>query len=111
MKLFVAVIEEEEDLDEILEAFKEIGIQGVTILDSMGTGHLLTEDVSIFGRLTKFTESNKKSNKTLFTVVKDERTMEKVVTIIEEIVGDLDHRHSAFFFTLSLNQVKGLTTL
>lgn len=109
MELLVMVIEEDEDLDKILEEFKKIGIQGLTILDSMGTGHLLTEDISIFGRLTKITEGNRKNNKTIFTIIKDERTMKKVVSTVEEIVGNIDHRHTGLIFTIPLNKVKGLT--
>lgn len=108
MKLLVMVIEENEHLDKILEEFKEIGIQGITILDSVGTGHLLTEDISIFGRLTKIAEGHTKDNKTLFTIIKDERTMNKVGSIVEEIVGNIDHRHTGLIFTIPLDKVKGL---
>ncbi|SJZ58579.1 P-II family nitrogen regulator [Selenihalanaerobacter shriftii] len=111
MELLVMVIEKNDDLDKILEKFQEIGIQGVTILDSMGTGHLLTEDISIFGRLMQFAEGNKKYNKTVFTIIKDERTMNKVVSTVEEVVGDIDHPHTALVFTIPLGMVKGLTNV
>lgn len=111
MELLVSVVEDNDELDEILEKFKEIGIHGVTILDSMGTGHLLTEDISIFGRLIQVAEGNKKHNKTLFTIIEEEDTLHQAITVIEDTVGDINQSHTALLFTIPVNFVKGLTEI
>ncbi|MBM7624434.1 hypothetical protein [Sporohalobacter salinus] len=111
MELLVAVVEDNDELDQILEGFKELGIHGVTILDSMGTGHLLTEDISIFGRLIQVAEGNKKHNKTLFTIIEDESILHQAINVVEDIVGDITQPHTALLFTIPVNFVKGLTEI
>jgi len=109
MELLVMVIENNDDLDRILEGFKEIGLHGITVLDSMGTGHLLTEDISIFGRVMRMAEGNKKYNKTAFTIIMEDETLEKAIAVVENVVGDLSKPHTALVFTLPLSRLKGLT--
>ena len=48
MKLIIFVLNQEERLEEILEAFLELGINGATILDSIGMGRILAHDIPIF---------------------------------------------------------------
>lgn len=108
MQLLVVVIDQEEKLDDVFEAFKEIGIQGVTVFDSMGSGHLNTEDLTIFGRLAHLTGGNKKQNKTIMSVVENPDILEKAVRVVQEIVGDYNQPHTAFLFTIPLGTVKGL---
>jgi hypothetical protein len=48
IKLLVFVLNREQCLDSILEAFVKPGITGATILDSEGMGHYLAYEVPIF---------------------------------------------------------------
>ena len=48
MQLLIAVINQEELLDEILAGFLELGITGATVLRSEGMGRLLAHDIPIF---------------------------------------------------------------
>ena len=48
MQLLIAVINDEERLDDILSGFLELGITGATIIDSEGMGHVLSHDIPIF---------------------------------------------------------------
>lgn len=108
MQLLAMVIDKEKDLDEIFEAFVEIGIKGVTVLDSYGSGHLFTENLSIFGKLSKIADGRKKHNKTIFSIVKDPATLEKAIEVVKNIVGDINKPHTAVIFTVPLGIVKGL---
>ena len=47
MKLVVFVLNKEEFLEDVLEAFIEAGITGATILDSEGMGRFLTYEVPL----------------------------------------------------------------
>ena len=42
MNIFFLVLNEVEYLDEILDAFVDVGVKGATILDSQGMGSALT---------------------------------------------------------------------
>lgn len=109
MQLLVMVVDKDEDLDEIFEAFINIGIKGVTVLDSMGSGHLFNEDLSIFGKLSKLGDGRKKHNKTIFSIVEDPAKLEEAMDVVERIVGDLNEPHTAVMFTIPLGIVQGLT--
>ncbi len=109
MQLLVMVIDKERDLDDIFEAFIDIGIKGVTVLDSMGSGHLYNEDLSIFGKLSRLGDGRKKHNKTIFSIVEDPAKLEEAIDLVEQIVGDLEQPHSAVMFTVPLGIVQGLT--
>lgn len=108
MQLLVMVIDKEEDLDDIFEAFIDIGIEGVTVLDSWGSGHLYNEDVSIFGKLSRVGDGRKKHNKTIFSIVEDPAKLELAMETVEKIVGDITRPHTAIMFTIPLGIVRGL---
>ena len=44
MKLLILILNKVEKLEEILEGFIDIGISGATIIDSIGMGHVLSEE-------------------------------------------------------------------
>ncbi len=109
MQLLVMVVDREKDLDEIFEAFVDIGIKGVTVVDSYGSGHLFNENLSIFGKLSKIADGRKKHNKTIFSIVEDPQTLERAIEVGEQIVGDVNDPHTAVIFTIPLGIVRGLT--
>ena len=106
MKLLVLVLNKEELLDDILEAFVEVGITGATILDSVGMGHKLAYEIPIFAGLRKSIKTSDYS-KTIFSVVQDDETLEEAVKIIGEII-DFNETGTGLLFTVPLLMVKGL---
>ena len=61
MKLLVFVLNNEEYLEEVLEAYVEAGITGSTILDSEGMGRFLTYEVPLFAGFKDFMKGNRPS--------------------------------------------------
>lgn len=108
MQLLVMVVDKEKDLDEIFEAFIDIGIEGVTVIDSWGSGHLYNEDISIFGKLSRLGDGRKKNNKTIFSIIEDPEKLEQAMAVVEDIVGDITQPHTAIMFTIPLGIVRGL---
>ncbi|MBN2372955.1 hypothetical protein JXL19_04110 [bacterium] len=106
MKLLVLVLNKEEFLDEILEAFVEVGITGATILDSVGMGRKLAYDIPIFAGLRKSIKTTDYS-KTIFSVVNDDETLEAAINLVEELI-DLKEPGSCFLFVVPILMVKGL---
>jgi len=106
MKLLVLVLNKEEFLDDILEAFVEAGITGATILDSVGMGHKLAYEIPIFAGLRKSIKTSD-YNKTIFSVVQDDDILEEAIKIISEIIN-FDDPGTCLLFVLPLLTVKGL---
>lgn len=108
MKLLVFVLNKEEFLEDVLEAFVEAGIPGATILDSEGMGRFLAYEVPLFADFREFMKGNKPYNKTIFSVVEDEEKIKKVEKLIEEICGSLSDPGTGILFTIPVDYVKGL---
>jgi nitrogen regulatory protein PII len=110
MKLLVFVLNREELLEEVLEAFAEAGVPGATVVDSEGMGRLLTFEVPLFADFQKFMKGNKPYNKTVFSVLDDEAKVKKLEALIENVCGDLSNPGTGILFTLPVDYAKGLRT-
>ncbi len=112
MELIVAIIENSEDVSPILDRFYEEGIPGATVIDSRGMGHMIADHTSIFSRFSDLTggEGASKHNNVLLTLVDDEEKIEKAISIIDEIVGDLDKPDTGLVFTIPVDRVAGFNT-
>ncbi|MGA1864392.1 MAG: P-II family nitrogen regulator [bacterium] len=106
MKLLVIVLNKEEYLNDILEAFVEVGITGATIVDSVGMGHKLAYEIPIFAGLRKSIKTSD-YNKTIFSVVQDDEILEEAIKLIDEII-DCNEQGSCLLFVVPLLMVKGL---
>ncbi|HKJ47195.1 MAG TPA: P-II family nitrogen regulator [Balneolales bacterium] len=108
MKLLVYILNNPELLDETLEVFVEMGVRGATVIDSVGMGHILTQDVPIFAGLQLLLPNSKPGNKTILTLV-DDKQVDIIVKEIERISGsDIDDPGTGIIFVLPVEQVYGL---
>lgn len=108
MHLLVAVINQEEKLDEILSGFLELGITGATIIGSEGMGRVLSHDIPIFAGLQTLIARSRPQNQTIFSVIKDEEKAEGAIALLQEICGDLDDPATGIVFTIPVDRVIGL---
>ncbi|MBN1834770.1 MAG: P-II family nitrogen regulator [Spirochaetales bacterium] len=108
MKLVVFVLNREELLDQVLEAFVEAQVPGATVLDTEGMGRLLTYEVPLFAGFKEYMKGNKPYNKTIFSVVDREEQVQKLEDLLERVCGDLSQPGSGILFTLPVDYAKGL---
>ncbi|MDC7240663.1 MAG: hypothetical protein PQJ50_09915 [Spirochaetales bacterium] len=108
MKLLVFVLNNEEFLEEALEAYVEAGVTGATILDSEGMGRFLAYEVPLFAGFKEFMKGNKPYNKTILSVIRDESTLERLKGIIDPLIGGLDNPGTGIMFTVPVDWVAGL---
>ncbi len=107
MKLLILILNKVEKLEEVLEGFLEIGITGATVVDSIGMGHILSEDVPIFLGLRFMFAGAKPHNKTILSTIKDEKE-EPAIQILEKILGNLNEPGTGIVFTVPVDRVEGL---
>lgn len=107
MKLLVLILNKVEKLEEVLEGFLEEGVTGATVIDSVGMGHIMSEEVPIFAGLRFMFAGAKPHNKMIFSVVKEEK-VEPVIRLLKKILGNLDQPGTGIIFTLDLDCVEGL---
>jgi len=108
MKLLVFVLNDEELLEEVMEAYVEAGITGSTILDSEGMGRFLSYEVPLFSKFKDFMKGNKPYNKTIFSVINSDDVIKKAKELVDEIVGGLENRGAGIMFSVPVDWAVGL---
>ncbi len=93
--LLLLVLHNPEKLDELLNAWEEAGVQGVTIFPSTGLGRLrqfstLRDDLPLMPSINNLLRHEETTNRTLITIVDDEALIERLIETTETIIGKLD---------------------
>ncbi len=104
-KLMMITLYVEQHLYEILELLVEFGIEGASIVDSVGMGRYIS-NVPLFAEFIGFMNENKNASQTIFTLV-PERHVASLVDRIQEVTGDLDKREGAMVLVLDVDFYKG----
>lgn len=107
MQLLIAVINQEERMEEILSGFLEIGITGATLINTEGMGRLLASEVPIFAGLQALAGRTRPRNQTLFSVLDDDK-VDAALALLQEVCGDFDRPATGIVVTLPVNRVLGL---
>jgi nitrogen regulatory protein P-II 1 len=108
MKLFVYVLNRQEKIDDILAGFVEIGLTGATIIDSVGMGRILAQEVPVFAGFQSLLSGSRPYNKTILSVVEDDEKVKRALALIEDVCGGFGEPGAGIAFTLTLDQVYGL---
>lgn len=112
MNVLFIVLNETEYLDDILDAFVEIGVRGATIFDSQGMGSALNNNGKgnepFFGVIRNLLDNSRPYNKTIFTVIEDEEVLGRAVKAVKEIVGDIYKPGVGMMFTLPVGNIYGM---
>lgn len=107
MQLLIAVVNDPEKVDDILAGYLEIGITGATVINSEGMGRILTHDIPIFAGLQTLISRSKPQNRTLFSVVEDEK-VEQAFRLLKQVCGDLESPATGIAFSIPVNKTVGL---
>jgi nitrogen regulatory protein P-II 1 len=101
--LVVLIADNPSDCPLILDAWEEIGVTGVTILDSTGLGRVrragLRDDLPLMPSLRELFQSDEVRHRTLLSVVEEQA---------QNVIGDLDGPHTGFLFVVPVLQAYGL---
>jgi len=107
MKLLVLVLNKEEYTEKLLERFVELGVPGATVIESVGMGRVLSQEIPIFAGFADMMAGARPSNKTIFTLVPDD-AVEDIREGIEGVIGDLDQPGTGVFCTRPVDYYKGV---
>ncbi len=106
VKLGVIFLNKTEYLEDILAAFVEAGISGATVLDSVGMGRYLSQNVPIFTGLFDMFPGSSPTNKTILAVTEEEN-IEKILRILDDVCEGLDDPGKGLFISLSIDNIMG----
>lgn len=106
------VLHDPELMEEVLSAWEQAGVGGVTILHSSGLGRtrqaMLRDDLPIFPTLESLELHSEEFSRTLFSVVSDQSVIDRLVTATQQIVGDFSLPETGVLVVLPVTQAYGL---
>jgi hypothetical protein len=107
--LLMVILHDLTYIPELLDAWKEIGVPGVTILNSVGGFHAseIMRRRGLGSFLNMFEEA-RSDQRTLFSLIDDTDLLEQAISEADRIVKGFDSPQSGILFTMPISQVLGL---
>ena len=110
--LVVMIVNNPDDCPKILAAWEQIGVPGITILESVGLGHLkhsgFWDDIPLMPSIHDLFKKEEVRHRTLFSVVDERDVVDQMIAAVQEITGNLDDPHTGFLFVLSVLETHGM---
>ena len=109
--LLIFVLNNLEQYPDILDAWEEAGAPGITILESTGVGRIrsvVRDDLPLMPSLRDLLAGQEMHHRTIFTVIKDDETLNKVIDATEQVIGDFNRHHTGLLFVVPVSRVLGL---
>lgn len=111
MNLVVFVLDCAEQCHDLLGAWEEAGALGITMVESTGLRRIkaaMRDDLPLMPSLRDLLAGEETHHRTLFTVVPDEATVDRILAATERVVGDLSRPNSGFLFVVPVSRALGL---
>jgi hypothetical protein len=110
MFLLIMVLDDSTRLNEVLTAWRDAGVRGITILESTGLNRVLPRHTPqpMFAGFGQVFGGGRVGHHTLFAIIDTLGLAEAAVTATEVIIGDLAGPHTGIVFALPVAQVWGL---
>jgi len=104
------VLDDQELLTAVLDAWQKAGVTGATVLESTGMHRIQACRVRLHARFdfARIAEECQERHNTLFAIVSDMGMVEKCLAATESVTGDLSEPDSGIFTAWPLALVKGL---
>lgn len=110
--LLVVVLNKTEKLNKILERFIEVDVRGATIIDSIGMGRTLEPEITTFSTLLEVFNVGRGTypeNKTIFTVIKEEKTLKDAQRVVNEELNNFKEAGTGIMFVVPVIDFIGLS--
>lgn len=106
MKLALIFLNKIEYLEDILAAFLEVGVSGATVTDSVGMGHIISENIPIFAGLRDAFAGSSPSHKLIYVLVEPE-IVERIADLLADICEEVEDAKPYFMATFEVDQLFG----
>ncbi len=110
MYMLMMVLDDSEHLNDVLKAWVDAGVKGVTILESTGVNRVLPRPVAgpMFAGFSQIFGSGRVGHNTIFAVIKGMETVEAAVAATESVVGALTKPHTGIIFAVPIAKMWGI---
>lgn len=110
MQLFVLIIKQVYQMNDLIRELAKSGVKGGTVLEGTGMAETLMnmEDLPLFGMLKRaLVEEGNGTSKVMLFVLKDDQ-VKTTSEIIKKIIGDLNMPNTGIMFSIPISYVEGL---
>jgi len=102
VNLLIAVVNNEELLDQLITGWLDMGVTGATVAETTDLVQLISHNIPIFAGFRSLTSGGMIHNKTLFTAIEDPETLEKAVAFLKRICSQTGKPHQGVYFIVPL---------
>ena len=99
-------------LNDVLEAWTDAGVKGITILESTGVQRVRSrassQDAPFMLGFSRLLRTDQVGHNTIFAVVRDQAIVEEIVEATERVVGDLSQPDTGVLLAVPVTAVWGL---
>jgi len=111
--MVIAVVDELEKCSSVMDAWEAAGAAGITILESTGLGRVRAgeyrrDDLPLMPSLRSLWQTREEHHRTIFTVVRDEATIDRLFEATEMVLGDLSEPHKGILFAIPVVRAFGV---
>ena len=107
--LLIVILDDLTCMPDLLQAWRTIGVPGVTILESAGAYRVETWLSRVgLGGLDRLFDSKEVRRRTLFAAIEDDDLLAQAVAEAEQVVGGFERPDSGLLLVLPVTRVKGL---
>lgn len=110
MYLLVLVLDDSSRLNEVLAAWRDVGIKGITVLESTGVNRILPRDSAqpAFAGFSQIFGSGRVGHNTLFAITEAVSAAETAINSTEKVVGNLNDPNTGVAFIMPLLKTWGV---
>ncbi|MCP4363398.1 MAG: hypothetical protein GY796_35810 [Chloroflexi bacterium] len=111
--MILLVLSDLGECNSILDAWEEVGVGGITILESSGLGRArqagIRGDIPLMPSLADFFRRSEDRHRTIFTVVDNEALVDQLIEVTESIIGDMEAPHNGVIFVWPVSRAIGVS--
>lgn len=104
MYLLIAIINNEDLLDDLITGWLDIGITGATVLESTDIVQLISTQIPIFAGFRTLTGGGMHHNKTIFAAVEEKSILDDAVAFLDSLCRKTGKPHQGVYFVAPLLQ-------
>jgi nitrogen regulatory protein P-II 1 len=108
--LLIMVLDDSEQLNDVLAAWRDAGIKGITIFESTGLNRVLPRHTAqpMYAGFSQVFGGGRIGHHTLLAMIDSLELAEKAVAATEDILGDLTQPHTGIIWAVPVAKVWGV---
>jgi hypothetical protein len=111
MFLIVLVVNDPYRCKDLLRNWKKAGVPSATIIESLGLQRALKgtirDSLPLMPALEDIESAEESRNRTIFSVVPDQETVDQVKAATEACIGPLEQKDTGFMFVVPVSAIHG----